>query len=114
MDELQENLSRLLEDPAELERLSQMASQLLGGSAETAESPSPDKTPLPDLGAMLSAFRGGENSDTQKLLQAMKPFLARRRQEKLSRAMRVAKLASMAELALGQMGGEESDEPILR
>lgn len=113
MDELQESLSRLLEDPAELERLSQMAAKLMGGAEPD---PAPLETPsLPDVGALLSRFQSGGSSNTQKLLQAMKPFLALRRQEKLSRAMRVARLASVAELALGQMGKkEESDESILR
>ena len=37
MDELQESLSRLLEDPEELKRMTDMASQLLGGG----EAPEP-------------------------------------------------------------------------
>ena len=105
MDELQESLSRLLEDPEELKRMTDMASQLLGGGEE----PEPPK--LPDLSALMGKLRGG-NSDTQKLLQAMKPFLAPERQARLSRAMRAAKLASMASAAFTQLGGEDGDEPI--
>lgn len=112
MDELQESLRGLLENPAELERLSQMASDLLGGAPE-AEPTAPAAPPLPDLGALISRFQSGGQSDTQKLLQAMKPFLSRQRQEKLDRAMRAARLASVAQLALSRMEREEADEPIL-
>ena len=64
MDELQESLSRLLEDPEELKRMTDMASQLLGGG----EAPEPESPKLPDLSALMGKLRGG-NSDTQKLLQ---------------------------------------------
>ncbi|MBQ6403773.1 MAG: hypothetical protein IJI27_07700 [Oscillospiraceae bacterium] len=107
MDELQERLSRLLEDPEELRRMTDMASQLLGGG----EASEPDAPKLPDLSSIMGKLRGG-SSDTQKLLQAMKPFLAPERQARLSRAMRAAKLASLASAAFTQLGGEDGDEPI--
>lgn len=107
MDELQESLSRLLEDPEELRRMTDMASQLLGGG----ETEAPEQPKLPDLSALVDKLRGG-SSDTQKLLQALKPFLAPERQARLSRAMRAAKLASVASAAFTQLGGEDADEPI--
>ena len=107
MDELQESLNRLLENPEELKRMTDMASQLLGGG-EDAE---PEAPKLPDLSSLMSRLRGG-NSDTQKLLQALKPFLAPERQARLSRAMRAAKLASVASAAFTQLGGEDGDEPL--
>ena len=107
MDELQESLSRLLENPEELRRMTEMASELLGGGEE----PEPEPSKLPDVGAIVSKLRGG-GSDTQKLLQAMQPFLAPERQARLRRAMRAAKLASAASAALTRFGGEDADEPI--
>lgn len=107
MDDLHDALDRLLQDPEELSRLSRMAQDLLGGAPEEG-----DAAPAPDLAAVLRAAQSGEASDTQKLLGAMKPFLARRRREKLGRAMRLAKLASVAELALGQMGGEDGNDTL--
>lgn len=111
MDELQESLGKLLEDPAELERLSRMASELLGGGGaeETPEIPA-----LPDLSSLLRGAKTSGASDTQKLLRAMQPFLAPKRQEKLSRALRVTRLATVAQAALGQMKEDDEDEPILR
>ncbi len=107
MDELQESLSRLLEDPEELRRITDMASQLLGGGEESP----PEAPKLPDLSSLMGRLRGG-SSDTQKLLQAMKPFLAPERQARLARAMRAAKLASVASAAFTQLGGEDADEPL--
>ena len=111
MDELQESLSRLLENPEELERMSRLAANLLGGeeTPDAAEAPA-----LPDLKSLLRGADAPGGSDTQKLLRAMRPFLAPKRQEKLSRAMRAARLASVAQMAFGQMKEEEEDEPILR
>lgn len=111
MDDLQESLSRLLENPEELERMSKLASDLLGGDAPQD---SPGAPALPDLKSLLGGADASGSSDTQKLLRAMRPFLAPKRQEKLSRAMRVARLASVAQLALGQMKEDDEDESILR
>ena len=107
MDELQESLRSLIEDPEELRRMTEMASQLLGGGEAAAQ----DEPKLPELSSIMGKLRGG-NSDTQKLLQAMKPFLAPERQARLSRAMRAAKLASLASTAFTQLGGEDGDEPL--
>lgn len=104
MDDLQSALDRLMKDPAELERLSKMASELLGGGAPE---PEPESPAAPDLSGLLGALRAAPPSDTQKLLQAMRPFLSPRRQEKLARAMRAAKLVSVTETAFGQLGGGE-------
>ena len=102
MDDLQSALEGLLKDPAELERLSKLASDLLGGA------PEPEPSAAPDLSALIGAFRNAPPSDTQRLLEAMRPFLSPRRQEKLRRAMRAAKLVSVAETAFGQLGGEDA------
>ena len=87
--------------------MTEMASELLGGGeAEAPEQPKPS-----ELSSLLGKLRGG-SSDTQKLLQAMKPFLAPERQARLSRAMRAAKLASAASAAFTHFGEEDADEPI--
>lgn len=112
MDELQSQLSSLLENPAELERLSQMASQLLGGGETEASTAAPAPA-VPDLSGLMARFRASGSSDTQKLLGALRPFLAPKRQEKLSQAMRMVRLASVARLAMEQMGGDQADESLL-
>ena len=92
MDDLQETLNQILNDPKQMEELTQMASSLMGGES------------APELSGMLKTLNGPP-SNTQRLLEAMAPFLKPERREKLSRAIRIAKLASVAELALEQEGG---------
>ncbi len=111
MDELQESLSRLLENPEELERMSKLASDLLGGGEAPAATDAPA---LPDLKSLFGGADAPGGSDTQKLLRAMRPFLAPKRQEKLSRALRAARLAGVAQQVLGQLKEDDADESILR
>jgi len=113
MSELEEKISAILSDPGEMSKLTRMARSLFG----EAEPPSParespeDAPPFPDpgmlsaVGRMLSgAESGGGNS--QKLLEAMKPYLGEKRREKMEKAMRIARMARMAKLAMGEMEGK--------
>ena len=60
------------------------------------------------LRRMLSAVRGsGRDSASRHLLEAMKPYLAEKRRRKIDRAMKLARLASLAELAAGEMGEDD-------
>ena len=43
------------------------------------------------------------------LLEALKPFLAEKRRDKLDRAMKLARMEKMAELAFGALGGEKHE-----
>lgn len=95
MDDLQETLNAILNDPKQMEELTQMASGLLGGG----------ESEMPELTGILKQLNGPP-SNTQKLLTAMEPFLRPGKREKLNRALRIAKLASVAELALKEQEGE--------
>lgn len=95
MDDLQETLNAILSDPKQMEELTQMASGILGGG----------ESEMPELTGILKQLNGPP-SNTQKLLTAMEPFLKPGKREKLSRALRIAKLASVAELALQEKEGE--------
>ena len=44
---------------------------------------------------------------SRHLLEAMKPYLAEKRRRKIDRAMKLARLASLAELAAGEMGEDD-------
>lgn len=58
------------------------------------------------LRRMMSALRGGgHDSANRHLLEAMKPYLAEKRRRKIDRAMKLARLASLAELARRGLGG---------
>ena len=101
MDELGEKLDALLHDPQ----------QLVGDGGETQPPSEPQPEPGFDAGQlrrMLSAVRGSSrDSASRHLLEAMKPYLAEKRRRKIDRAMKLARLASLAELAAGEMGEDD-------
>ena len=112
MSELEEQINRILSDPAQMEKLSGLASLLMGGeSGEAAPSPAPAPDPglLQKLGGALA---GGEAGRETALLEAMRPWLSEKRQHKMDRAMQLAKMARIARIALGQMGGGDDDQPL--
>lgn len=110
MDELEEKLNTVLNNPSELEKISKIASAIMGGSGNKPEPP--PQEPDIDMGMlkqMLSGLRGngGKKSESRDLLEAMKPFLAEKRRRKIDKAMKLARLASLAEIAVGGFGGED-------
>ena len=111
MDELGEKLDALLHDPQQLGRIAQLASSLVGDGGETQPPSEPQPEPGFDAGQlrrMLSAVRGsGRDSASRHLLEAMKPYLAEKRRRKIDRAMKLARLASLAELAAGERGEDD-------
>lgn len=81
MDEIGEKLDALLNDPKQFGKIAQLASSILGG--------------------------GGHDSANRHLLEAMKPYLAEKRRRKIDRAMKLARLASLAELAAEDLEGDD-------
>lgn len=115
MDDLGDKISAILNDPGQLERITGIAKSIMGG-----ESPRETDAPLPDGGdggfdpAMLGRLselmrRSGEKSDKRMLLEAMKPYLSEKRRKKMDRALRLAKLASFAEIALKEFREDDDD-----
>lgn len=111
MDELGEKLDALLHDPQQLGRIAQLASSLVGDGGETQPPSAPQPELDLDMGQlrrMMSALRGGgHDSANRHLLEAMKPYLAEKRRRKIDRAMKLARLASLAEFAAGEMGEDD-------
>ena len=111
MDEIGEKLDALLNDPQQFGKIAQLASSILGDGGETQ----PPSAPQPESGLdagqlrrMLSAVRGSSrDSASRHLLEAMKPYLAEKRRRKIDRAMKLARLASLAEFAAGEMGEDD-------
>ena len=105
----EEQLNSILNDPAQMGRIADMARTLMGGgAAPAAEEAAPPESALPaGLAEMLRSLNGGEKSDKQALLEAMKPWLSEKRRVKMDRALRLARMARLAELAMGE--GERHD-----
>ena len=117
MSEFEDRLNSILNDPDQLGKIADMAKSLMGGGEEPApaQSPPPTQSPpvfdgldpamLKNMTRVLSGLEG-QDDDKMALLDALKPFLAEKRRNKMERAMNLAKMARMAELAFGAFGGE--------
>ncbi len=123
MDELERALRAVLDDPAQLQELRELAgsmgfsvpqTQPEGAPAPKSPEPAPAPEPepaqavfqqqLPEPAAAM--LRQAEKTDKKQeaLLLALKPFLRKERQEKIDRALHAARLASLASLALKNRG----------
>ena len=111
MSELEEQISSILNDPAQMDRIAQMARSLMGGGESADETV---VNPLADLGdpAMLSRLssllRSAQVGDSRQeaLISAMKPYLSPARREKMDRAAKLARMARLAQMVMGE-GGQE-------
>ena len=108
MDEIGEKLDALLNDPKQFGKIAQLASSILGDGGDQS-APEPDlDLDMGQLRRMMSALRGGgHDSANRHLLEAMKPYLAEKRRRKIDRAMKLARLASLAELAAEDLEGDD-------
>lgn len=106
MSDFEDKLNKLLNDPKEMERFAGFAKSLMGGGEpeqESAPMPVPEAGMLKKISGLMSG--GGGSSRDEKLLEAMKPYLSERRRGKMDRAMKIARMAHLAELAAGEFGG---------
>ena len=107
MNEFEDKLNSLLNDPKQMESFVSFAKSIMGGEMPSAASGEPDIDPalMKKIGGLLSRGDSLSNKD-KRLLEAMKPYLSEKRRSKMDRAMKIAKLASIAELAASEFGGE--------
>ena len=109
MDNIEEKLGAILNNPQMMQQIMSMASTL--GASQSPPSPQesqPMNMPEIDFG-MLQKLSGlasqtGIDSDQQTLLHALSPYLSRDRIGRLERAMRAARTARIATDLLGSGG----------
>ena len=111
MEELENKLGAILGNPEMMEKIAAFA-QTLGSQEPTRdEDHSPNAPPIPEFDpSMLQKLSGiagqtGIDQNQRKLLSALRPYLNGHRISKLERAMRAAKMASMAGIFLGTSSG---------
>ena len=122
MDDLERALRAVLDDPAQMQELRELAGamgfsapqpQSVSATAPKAAEPEPEpkpvqaviqQQPLPEPAAAMLRQAGKMDKKQEALLLALKPFLRRERQEKIDRALQAARLASLASLALKNRG----------
>ena len=96
MDELNRKLEDILNDPASMNKVRQMAQSILGDD-EPEEETTTANSPFAaaDIGrimGVLGKLGAKENDNRAKLLLALKPHLTPRRQEKVDSAVKLLKL----------------------
>ena len=106
-------MNAILNNPEMMQKIMSLAKTMNPSAGQDAAEPQkqePVGNALPDLdlSAMqkLAGFAGKANIDNNQrsLLKALVPYLSKERISKLERAMRAAKLASMATVFLGAPG----------
>ena len=108
MEDFQAQMNAVLQNPDMMQKIMSMAQSLGGSPAPPAREQS--EPPLPDIDfAMiqkLSGLIGQSNIDANQrcLLDALQPYLNTERITKLEKAMRAAKLATMASSILSTTG----------
>jgi hypothetical protein len=109
VSDFEDKLNKLLNDPKEMERFAGFAKSLMSGTELPEQEQSAVQDIDPSILKNLSGILSGKSSggrDT-KLLEAMRPFMSEKRRGKMDRAMKIARLAGIAELAAGQLGGDD-------
>ena len=114
MEDFEQRLSAILNDPAQLQGIFTLAKSLGFGAppGQTQADPDPplQEAPAPviadpqptqpdiSIGALLEAGRLDRRQEN--LLCALKPFLKPEKREKIDRALQIARLTHLAEFAL--------------
>ena len=108
---MQQKLDSILGNPEMMSQIMNMA-QALGAKPEPE--PAQEAAPIPGFGGMdigmmqkiaSVAGQAGIDRNQQNLLQALRPYLSEQRITKLEKAMRAAKIASLATTFLGGAEG---------
>ena len=107
MDGIEEALGSILSDPKAMGRIAEMAKSLASGAPAAGGGERSEEGLLRRaVGLMRSRAL---SSDETALLDALRPFLSVERQRRLDRAIKLARLASLASLAGEALGGEDSE-----
>ena len=129
MAQLEEQLNQILGDPQAMEQIMALAQSLSGKGQEHGD-PSPEQdSPQPEAenASPLSALSGldprllqlgmgllseysAQDDRKTALLEALKPFLKRERQEKIDQAVRIARLSRVVRAAFWLLGGTGEEE----
>lgn len=112
MDGLEDKLNAILSDPDAMGRIADMAKSLFGdGVAERKKPEAPSGEAEETLLRRAAQLLRGNSlrQDETALLSALRPFLSEERRSRLDRAIKIARLASLARLAgeFTGIGGEE-------
>lgn len=105
MDDMAEKITSLLSDPDGMEKIRKMAEGLFGDKEKAPDPPQesgglslPDGFDPAKLMGILSSLSGKGPDDRSALLLALKPHLSPERRDRVDRAVKLLKLASLLPL----------------
>ena len=129
MAEFDDKLNSILSNPDAMAQIMQLAQSLGGGTEQPATPPPPPPqapqppAPSPGGGDLLSSLTGGldtqllqrllpliqelggqQDSNARQLLYALRPYLRPERQEKIERALQLARLFHIGKKFLAEWG----------
>ena len=118
MDDMESKLNAMLNDPAAMSRILQMAQQLSGSTAQPGAPPPPPKNDSPPPPPQGGGFDPAllvrclplvqelqqSNTQTMQLLYALRPFLKEEKQPKVERAAKLAHLICVGKRFLTEGG----------
>lgn len=114
MDDMQNQMNAILGNPDMMQKIMAMAQSLSNENSPEHETkpqkPESSGLPIPDIDLsmvqQLSGLAGRSNIDSNQrtLLKALAPYLTQDRITKLEKAMRAAKMATLASAFLGKNG----------
>ncbi len=102
MDDINEKIMGILNNPESAAQLEEMAKNLFSAqkAQEAQESPPADMMKIMSL---MNRFKKGSNSQNENLLLALKPHLSPPRQKKVDTAVKILKILEMAPM-LSEIG----------
>ena len=101
MDDLENRLSSVLGDPQQMEKITKLAQSILSGAGGSESAPGSEIPGFdPAMLGRLAGLMNREGGKEEKMLEAMSPYLSEKRRGKMNRALKIAKLARIAKLAM--------------
>lgn len=114
MEDLESTISQILGNPESMAQIMSLAKSLgvtPPQEDEPAQEPPPQEAPVPDdsLQMMMELVRqfGSTDQRETQLLSALKPYFSQDRQQRIDRALRIAKLSKIAGATLRSFGKKE-------
>ena len=108
MENLENRIMEVLQDPSQMEQILQIAKNL-GLSSEGAQQ---QTDTIPELGTIMELLQKSACREPRRdaLLQALIPYLRPDRRRRLEKAMQLARLSSLAGVALETMKNPSEGE----